>query len=244
MDFSKWLARVDGDRGVLGILADEAGGPQWRIVRDGEGFAINAPSLDAAASPAEAKEEALRLVAEISSIARLGYQLRDPLEYGGVLNQLQDGRRSVFVEAEAVTCTARVYCAVAVMRPDGTVERPDPPSVQMANALSTDPRLAALANAYGQARQDWHGLYKMYERIEECVPGGLPTLMRAGWVTQKQFQNFDKSANDPAVSGDDARHAVSDGYPPAQPMTMDEGRVFIEGLLKRLIMDGIPKNYR
>jgi hypothetical protein len=199
--------------------------------------------LDSATSFPEAKEEALRLVAEITGIARLRYELRAPFKYGGMHFE-EKGTRAVFVEMPAgeMTVRASVHLAATVIRPDGTVERLDPPSVQMTNALSTDPRLAALVNAYGEETQDWHGLYKMYERIEKCVPGGRPTLIRAGYATAKQFENFRKSANDPAVSGDDARHAVSDGYPPAQPMTLDEGRAFIEGLLKRLITDGIPKN--
>lgn len=51
---------------------------------------------------------------------------------------------------------------------------------------------------------DWVNLYRIYEIIWEDMPKGR--IHAAGWATNKEIDTFTRSANDPAITGDLARH--------------------------------------
>lgn len=51
---------------------------------------------------------------------------------------------------------------------------------------------------------DWVNLYRIYEIIREDLPKGR--IHAAGWATSKEIDIFTRSANDPAITGDFARH--------------------------------------
>lgn len=51
---------------------------------------------------------------------------------------------------------------------------------------------------------DWVNLYRIFEIIREDMPKGR--IHALGWATGKEIDTFTRSANDPAITGDFARH--------------------------------------
>ena len=50
-------------------------------------------------------------------------------------------------------------------------------------------------------------------------------------ASDRQLERFRRSANSPSVSGDSARHAKEPTQPPPHPMSPNEARAFVFGLL-------------
>jgi hypothetical protein len=78
--------------------------------------------------------------------------------------------------------------------------------------------------------RSWVGLYKVFELIRADAGGSMFAL---GWTTKAEVGHFTHTANSPAASGDDARHGVLPGDPPAMPMRRDDAVQLIERLLQR-----------
>jgi hypothetical protein len=52
-----------------------------------------------------------------------------------------------------------------------------------------------------------------------------------GFCSKTQLERFRRSADSGQASGLDARHAAGSVEPPPDPMTIDEGRVFVQSML-------------
>ena len=78
----------------------------------------------------------------------------------------------------------------------------------------------------------WVDLYRLFEVIEAGA-GGARALVDGGWASNAQIRRFKHTAKSVAAAGDEARHGAEHGERPADPMTLDEARGFIDGLLRR-----------
>lgn len=62
--------------------------------------------------------------------------------------------------------------------------------------------------------------------IEANLGGGLKSLAAKNELGNK-LSRFSRSINHPEVFGDDSRHAIPKGEPPAKPMSLSEAQIFV-----------------
>ena len=74
-------------------------------------------------------------------------------------------------------------------------------------------------------------LYKLYEIVRDDV-GNESAMIQRNWATRNQLSAFRRSMNHPAASGAGARHARMEEDPPTDPMSEDQARAFVRGLLR------------
>jgi hypothetical protein len=76
----------------------------------------------------------------------------------------------------------------------------------------------------------WVGLYRIHEVVEHDV-GGREALIKLGRVSKQQLKRFTHSSNSVAAAGDQARHGKEITQPPKNPMSLEEAKAFVMGLL-------------
>ena len=136
--------------------------------------------------------------------------------------------------AEAAHLAVRVHAvAVAEVRDaDGNlVPQPPPPGPGILKRSTTDPALAEALRWMGTMDgPNWAHLWKAFEVLRKATGDDL-ALSRRCRVTEDEIRSFRSSANDPTISGDDARHAVQT-RPPAPAITITQGRDFVGRLIQ------------
>jgi hypothetical protein len=153
-----------------------------------------------------------------------------------------EARMREHVAVVAVTAEARLGAlVVGAATTDGvtTVPAPDGPR-QLARAAA-HPDANDLLTLLGNANAlDWVTLWKAMEIIRWNVGGTDAALVATGWVNADDLNVFGYTANNPAASGDDARHARRKlkGAIPNRTMTIEEGQAFIRDLA-RLWLDSL-----
>lgn len=83
---------------------------------------------------------------------------------------------------------------------------------------------------FGKGVPSWPEMYAVYEIIQEDIGGHIED---EGWSTKADRKLFKRTANHPEAAGLQARHASSAREPPDDPMTLQEGREWIRGVLAR-----------
>lgn len=71
-------------------------------------------------------------------------------------------------------------------------------------ALALNDRAVAKTLRLFVPDSDWVNLYRIFEIIRHDIP--IARMEAAGWATKKEIRAFTLSANDPAITGDFARH--------------------------------------
>jgi hypothetical protein len=137
----------------------------------------------------------------------------------------------VVVAAEAIMVRGRAMVATAVVRDaQGNVVPPLPPAPTKApvylDLADRDPAVREVLQLLSDDHQDWFTLYKMMEIVRDDG-GGL-----GAFATKREISAFGASANHPVVSGEAARHARQSGKVPRHSMTIDEGRAFIQRIVR------------
>lgn len=95
----------------------------------------------------------------------------------------------------------------------------------------------SVANAlriFGSRPATWANLYNLYEIMKEDT-GGWKMIVANGWAEKSELDRFRNTANDPTITGDDARHQKAYDKPAwnvsFQPMPHDEARLLLSRLL-------------
>jgi hypothetical protein len=108
---------------------------------------------------------------------------------------------------------------------------PSPGPGRMARARSNSDATEVL-EIMSRIPLSWHDLYKVHEIICRSMENTTPVAL--GWTTGKKESAFTNSANNPTISGGEARHArPPKGDQSNRKMTKDEGRSYIRDLVTR-----------
>jgi hypothetical protein len=81
----------------------------------------------------------------------------------------------------------------------------------------------------------WSNLYKACEVVEDHVGGNSKVIFQNGWCSRSEWERFRRTANHQEATGRFSRHARSAVEPPPDPMTAEEGRSFVAGLMNKWI---------
>lgn len=223
-------ARLTGHEFDLLDLADFFPTGDPRVVKDGDTFYIESAALNPAPGGRPFYEAGPDLIRTLNGAARamkVDFQLVEINGYVG-----DDGKATIYGVGGAISGVTRIRATGTVIGPDGKpVPPPPPPGPGYLARASTDPD-AAEVFAY-LSRPDWPTWYDLYKVYEVMRSSRKLTLARqAAGFSKDEMSRFTRTANHPGASGAAARHARDSSEPPENPMTLQEGDVFIRQVIR------------
>jgi hypothetical protein len=224
-------AWIEGDQFDLQALAEHLQSGDITVVRKGDDYYLTSPEIDAAPDDAQANDIAAKIIGRINALGRIHDPNFRPVKLS---RYTDDTGQSVVVGAiGATTAPARMRATGTVTRSDGTVV-PDSPSPwpDYLALADKEPVVAEVLEIVKHPEPlGWDDLWKLFEIIREAVKPG--TIITLGWTTAADLDSFKESANLPAVSGKDARHARRREQPQHRKMPITEGRSFVSDLVSK-----------
>ena len=232
-----WEVAVRGDAMDFDYLARYFTKPPLVVAKseDTDEFVMRLDDLAACSDSKDVLAIAERQIVVLSGLLKLERNARHPLTTGGVVRRRPDGARDIFV---CITESVEARCEVGEVVMSITdaagnpLPAPPPRAVRIAELAASEPEVnRAMRLLAAPDSQMWVGLYRTYEVVEHDV-GGQKVLESRGWTPAGSIGRFKHSANSVTVAGDDARHGKETTEPPSVPMSLDEARALIDGLLR------------
>lgn len=231
-DMAQRTVRLRGDVFDLQTLEEYFGEGDPRVWNHGGEYHLSASLLDDLAG-SEMATNARRLLALLDGAARLYQSSHRPVGLGQVAAspaampvvwQDEEGNRHAVVSPATIELRSKV--GLVQVSADGRREAMIPPARRAYELSQANDRVAGVLRLLGtNAKLDWHLLFKMLEFIEEDAGEGIH---HARWAGEKERDRFKASANHPALSGDEARHAVMPGEPgKKQYMSLPDARSWL-----------------
>lgn len=220
----RWRVFLEGhifDLDTLVRLFPSGADPSVSMAEDGT-YYLSGAAIDRAVEAADALKVASDVLPLLNGAGRAGSADFRPVKLAERLIDETKTERHVFVFAEA-HMEGRGRLTVG----DPRAPSPSP----AASKASSDPVLMEAIRRMGESPDlSWIDLYKIFEVLEEGA-GGEAALRKRTGVTKAQISRFTHTANHPGGGGELARHARSRQQPPADPMTVEEGRAVIRELI-------------
>lgn len=219
-----WQAYLKGDAFDLETLTVLFPTGDLQVQKDDGGVYVTGILLNATGSAEHALRVAKEWLPMLNSAARVLEASFRPVEVSGSIAD-GHGNRHVFAEAN-LSVRSRMTASGAVDMPNV----PLPRGTELMRRAASDQNLAEAMVHISGLRVDWVELYKAFEVLKDAA-GGLNELSRRASVSKGRLKAFTASANHPAVSGTDGRHARPSGPPPKDTMTIEEARALINLLI-------------
>jgi len=179
--------------------------------------------INAASTADEARQLAAGLLPFVNGMGRAHNSSYRPVGLASsVINENTPQTRHVFVEAHMEGRGRLTIGGVST-----------PTAAALSSKAHANPALMeAVARLGASPDLSWDDLYKIFEVLRDDAGGG-DALRRRVALSKTEVARFTQSANHPQASGDLARHARMSQQPPADPLTLEEGRQFIRDLITR-----------
>jgi hypothetical protein len=179
-------------------------------------------------------EAARAILALLNGLARIEHSNHRPVQLGaGIARVRSDGGRDVDVGVIGIEARGRVSAVATVIRADGSIADEAPTETRDARLkrVACDPKLAEIAEALG-GEKSWQRLRVAFEKINALVGKGDNALVKHGYATQGELDQFKANVQDPRHSGLDAVHGVAKTpVPKGTKMTKEQGFAFVVRLL-------------
>jgi hypothetical protein len=237
-----WEVDVQGPANALELLARDFTAGKVRVSADTEQnrHVLRMDAFDNCADDKEVAAQTRVILPVLSGTLALDLGAAPGLRMGTIYKKHDGGRIDRFMEAE--TGTLRVECstlaAVAtVTGPDGKPAaraQPTAVAVKRVELSLSNPLVEKALRLWSTDSADWDGLYRIWEVIEKAA-GGAGSTVAAGWTSNNERTRFKHTASSVGAAGDKARHGVEWKVPPPNPMKPEEGRAYVEDLLRRLL---------
>ena len=230
-----WEARLSGPQGALAELARQFTTDDCRITEHG---ILRSSSMDVTEDPEVARRVADRMATALSAALRILLDIDQAVIVHGLERVHNDGRRDVFVALHGAELRITAgSIATVVTHPDGTMDehRASDPARTFLTAALNDDRIAEALSLRDAPNMSWGDLHKLFEKVSDAA-GGDREMVKRNWTSSRKIDRFNHSANSVAVAGKDARHGVEKTAPPRNPMTLDEAKSFVDGLLHRWVV--------
>lgn len=231
-DTNDWEVELIGDLNDLRQLTWSFTGQNLQIIESEGKFYLKSSRFDEIDDAGEVRRVSKELTEMLSggSILRLG--TKAAIKVGGIY-KLENRGRSVYVETNVISASARIFTAATVIRKDGSIEVSNPadPIKDWLFAAQENPAVVDVMKLLNVKEQDWSNLYRIYEIIEDDVAG--PTEMaRIGDVSKAELRRFKHTANSRKASGLKSRHPVETTDPPKNPMTLNDAKSMIFNIVE------------
>ena len=228
----EWRIILSGNPAEIEDLSQALTDADVTIRREGEEYVLMAASLQSLQSADAVKAEAERLIAHLDGAAHLALDVQTPIQLLRVACVKDDGTSCQFVwVTDSIRAMERF--GLATVCHDGQIEQHTPNQL-MAGWLGLaddNENVAKALRLLGNRNMNWVDLYRLIEVVEHDV-GGRDEIKKRGWATTDDLGRFRHTANSVAASGDNARHGKEETQPPVRPMSLDEGRAFVEPVVR------------
>ena len=227
-----WSVRVEGDEAALEKVSRSFSNDRFKLVKEPSGYMLYSSAFGDIQDPNEVREKAVEIIKSVRGAIRHTLGADPKLKVNLVMRTNSDGTKNGFISFNSKVAVSSSATA-DVQNADGTVEHRDFEKEAFAKAMAAlqeHPAVSEVMNFWGKER-NWFNLYKIFELIRKDA-GGEQKLIKNGLITKSEMSRFTNSANNRKASGDDARHGVSHHQPPANPMTLDDGKGFIDRLIR------------
>lgn len=252
---AQWMVKLAGDELDLKDVSKLYTEPQCWVARDDDGaYYLTSDvfdSMDGGGDIEAAAHELLVYVNALTSLRNSGFQ---PISVDGVYSLNDDGTKAHHVLLRAtMSASARLHAELTVLGPNGQpIPSAEPALAQIRLKLAQrDMKVRTVLSLWrGCTPSDaglWIYLYKIYEIIGDDMAGGNKNnirqiLKQLGWATKAELENFGEAANNPAVSGDNARHGASwMTRAGIVPFSADQAIAFIRRLVERWLNEKVAQ---
>jgi len=223
-------ARLEGHSFDLDSLARLFAEGDPKVGSDDEGYYITSSTFEGLL------HDGGRLYEVASSVLRRANGVARALEDGfrpvKLTGRFSDDDGSHHTVVLADTAEVREKAMPILVVKNGEPQQPPSPAPGYIKAAEDHFDVAEALDLLGKdvVALDWFDLYKIYEIVRENV-GGEKALLAQNWVPLSDLKAFTGSANLPAVSGTEARHARAPSGMPKRTMTLHQARSVISGLV-------------
>ena len=227
MDY-EWGVQVDGHPADLEWVAGSAIDGVTIEHQDDGTWLLKSGSFDDLADASGVREAGASLINIVNGVGAVFDSGFRPLTVSHVYQLGSDGSKAAFVLLQsAIEIRARVHAVLTVG--DDAPEPVQPSCLDMGlRAGQSDRYLSEALRIFGQIPYTIDRLYKIFELSQQHSD-------HSSWTSKRQKRRFTHSANSPAASGEQARHAVERKDPPGDPMALSEASGFIRSILDRWI---------
>jgi hypothetical protein len=228
----EWEVELTGNPTDLKQLERSFNDQEQQIIEREGKFFLKSSKFEDIDDPGEIRRISNNVAVMLTGASALRLGSKSPIRIGGVY-KLEGRGRSVYVETNAISASARVFTTATVIRKDGKVEISNPADpvrmwLQVAQKNSAAKDVLELLNA---EKHDWVNLYRIYELIEDDV-GGPSEMARIGGASKASLERFTHTSNSRKAAGIQSRHSVERTAPPKNPMAPNEARAMIFEIIK------------
>lgn len=226
-----WEVEIVGDAATIQALADclLEGAHQVRKLNDR--FFLAADQFERLDDARSVRQAAGDILDVLNGAAFLLLSARQRLDIGSVTRRDGDSQ-SVWVFPEPAVGYANITLgAISVIGADGieTIHRPADPVKAWTQEAARRPSVGKALRLRAEPTLGWVELYRILEVVTTEV--AFDRIIVNGWATKAELRRFKQTANSVAASGDGARHGAEREEPPAEPMTLADGRRLIDRIL-------------
>jgi len=221
-------ARLQGHSSDLDHLTDLLPTGDVTVEREGNRYYLVAAQIDNPSPPNTFHEAARQLLVHVNGIGRMTRPDFRPVSVSSIFDD-ETGRDDISV-AMMMEVRPRVRVTATVVNGEVVIGPPRGPRY-VSIALHNSEVAEALEIMSHDEPPRWADLVKVWEIIREAIRRENTTVVQLGWTTKTVVDSFLESANHPAVSGKDARHARRPDKPKHEAMKPAEGQRLIRELL-------------
>lgn len=230
-DGSHWAVVVEGRQQDLATVACAVKSNEVSLDEsEKDGWLLMANAFADLGEARAVKDMAAEILDTMVGAVALGSRHVRPLTTAHVYRRHPDGRKDAFVMVEsAVEVSSGFGVGVIQTTSEGVVLLAPPSKAEKAIAAAeADDNLRRALRIFSERPRKIDKLYKIYELTQQHPNSD-------SWSSSRQRRRFAHSANHPEAHGEDARHAVSNQQPPADPMSLSDSEYFIGEILERWV---------
>ena len=228
---ANWSVQITGDKFDLEDLPDWFSRPDLHVVAESDGYYLRSSRFASAQDANEVRKLAQELTERMVGAAKLFCPNFQNIELGAIIDHEEDDRKHVHVFVSGTfTLRSKIKATVSIGSKASEPQIPKPSL--WASIAATEDRVAHALRLWGKGPHDWINLYKVLEIIESDVGH---TVHQSGWISKAEVTRFTQTANSAEAIGDAARHAKKHVPAPPKPVTIQEARQLLKGLLERWI---------
>lgn len=248
----RWKLQLVGHEEELRALAKMFGPPATpaglRVWFEDGRYCLHAPDFETMTAAGEVLARGEILVGRLNGLGFLKFGVFRPVETGNVMQAAAQGGDNTFVMTgePAVIYVPSVALLtylgepipafLAKMAGPKAASLPTPPLVERWEvperfAAAVDEGLSLLPVAVRS--EDWRLLHFIYEIVEGHVDPPQPSRVAKvlKWSSTEEIVRFSNTANSKSNLGTKARHGRQTRAAPPNPMTFQEARAWVRGLL-------------
>lgn len=238
-----WWIGLDGRAIDLQTLAHLTTGSDCDVFEEDDRYFFRSSEIDTLSTATAARVEAEKYIDLLNGIARSEFLDHLPVSPSGVIHSVEpDGRRGVVIEVPTAHIILRSY------PPTLDVGGKRSPSFYevVTQVTRTDAAVRKVMHLFGSEGLDWRVLSNVLDIISVNISSkknpNHQAIWNSGYASREEVKKFDKTANDPRLSGDQARHGAALGPILENPMSLTEGQALIQRILRDWIYSKSAKS--